>query len=113
MRRRSFHSSPVVGAKGNSRSLPSVIKSDGLLYGVNKTKLHNRVVRLDTLTSDFKQALLANCYKEAIQNKKYYNIIEYISQPQFLILCYNLIKSKAGSMTPGTTSETLDGLTLN
>jgi hypothetical protein len=55
VRRRSFHSSPVIGAKGNSRSLP--IKSDGFLYGVNKTKLRNRVVRPDTLTIDLKQAL--------------------------------------------------------
>lgn len=39
------------------------------------------------------------------------NAYELLSDPMTLVLAYESIKSKPGNMTPGSTKETLDGIT--
>ena len=39
-------------------------------------------------------------------------LIKVISNEELLILCYEAVRKSKGSMTPGSSSETLDGLTL-
>jgi hypothetical protein len=41
---------------------------------------------------------------------KYNGIVRILADPGFLQFCYMLIKGKPGNMSPGTTMETLDGL---
>lgn len=46
---------------------------------------------------------------------KYRKLVKILSNEEYLIACYNLIKGKPGNMTPGADrgKVTLDGLTLN
>jgi group II intron reverse transcriptase/maturase len=46
-----------------------------------------------------------------VQTGKYRALIKLVSSPSMLIMAYELIKSKAGNTTVGTTDETLDGIT--
>lgn len=41
---------------------------------------------------------------------KYNKFIQLLSDPYFLVACYEEIKGKPGNMTRGTKKETLDGL---
>lgn len=45
------------------------------------------------------------------KDNKYKALIRVISDPETLLIAYEQIKSKTGNMTPGTTGETLDGVT--
>lgn len=47
------------------------------------------------------------------KSNKYNGLINIISNVDFLIACYFLIKGKPGNMSPGTTAVTLDGLKLS
>jgi hypothetical protein len=44
------------------------------------------------------------------KDHKYNGLINIIADPIFLWACYDTIKSKAGNMSRGITSETLDGI---
>jgi len=48
--------------------------------------------------------------KYVSKDKKYYNLNELLSDPYFLIACYENIKSKPGNMTQGIDKYTLDGI---
>lgn len=106
MRRRSFHSSSIVGTKGNSRkeldnkeiSISSVKTGDGEV----KTKKSAN----PPLAYIISQKL--NEYKT--HDAKYNKVIQLLSDPFFLIACYEEIKGKPGNMTNGANKETLDGL---
>jgi group II intron reverse transcriptase/maturase len=50
--------------------------------------------------------------KSIDEQGKYRKILEILANPNFLIACYSLIKSKPGNMTPGTTLTTIDGIDL-
>lgn len=58
-------------------------------------------------------AKLDKLLKEGLNkpDEVYKNIRPIISDPEFLMYAYSLIKSKPGNMTPGTNKETLDGIT--
>lgn len=43
-------------------------------------------------------------------NNKYYNLLDILSDPFFLVACYEEIKGKKGNMTPGSDKYTIDGL---
>lgn len=60
------------------------------------------------------RVLLARLEKANIANRNLVNskLIHLISDIGVLIYAYELIKSKKGNMTKGSTSETLDGITL-
>lgn len=49
----------------------------------------------------------------ATKQGKYNGLINIISDPEFLIGCYEAIKGKPGNMTPGPNKETLDGIDKN
>jgi hypothetical protein len=49
-------------------------------------------------------------YKD--KNQKFRSLIDLLSDPYFLVACYQEIKGKPGNMTRGTTKETLDGIDL-
>jgi hypothetical protein len=49
------------------------------------------------------------CFTQG-RSQKYNGLINIIADPIFLWACYDTIKSKAGNMSRGITSETLDGI---
>lgn len=107
-RKRSFHSSTFVGAKGNSvNTLDNKATSDSTEKWDNKTKTKKQSVKY-SLVDIVAQKL--NNYQT--KDGKYNKVLQLVSDPYFLIACYNEIKGKPGNMTKGTTKETLDGIKL-
>nr|YP_010836056.1 hypothetical protein QLP54_mgp10 [Phyllosticta yuccae]WGC90071.1 hypothetical protein [Phyllosticta yuccae] len=105
-RKRSFHSSTFVGAKGNSvNTLDNKVTSDNTIKSEYKTKTKKPSVKYP-LVDIVAQKLNNYLTKDG----KYNKIIHLMSDPYFLIACYNEIKGKPGNMTKGTTKETLDGI---
>lgn len=49
--------------------------------------------------------------KYKTKEKKFNGLVNLMSLPEFLVLCYEEIRGKPGNMTPGTDDYTLDGLT--
>jgi len=47
---------------------------------------------------------------EQEQEQKYYNLIDIIADPYFLVACYEEIAKKKGNWTPEADGMTLDGL---
>lgn len=90
--------------------------------GIGQTrKYHSSAYPLkETSHKSSKEALpagladLDKLIKECGNNPKYIfkNIRKIISDPEFLIYAYGLIKSKPGNMTPGNDKETLDGISI-
>jgi len=72
-----------------------------------KTKLRIRAVNQADMVLELTNILLA---RKQI-GERYYKIMDIISEPKYLIDCYNLIKGKPGNMTPGLDKQTLDGVT--
>lgn len=106
MRGQSFHSSCVLTAKGNSQNTENLTISTNRENGPIKTKpMRNRAVKRRDPVSEVKAILLGK-----LHNAKYYNILEEISKPEFLMGCYLLIKDKPGNWTKGVAPETLDGI---
>lgn len=106
MRKRSFHSSLVVGTKGNSQNVqdnkeisPSAKNRDGK-------------VKLNTLTANppLAQIISLKLSEFKTHDEKYNKFIHLLSDPYFLVACYEEIKGKAGNMTRGVKKETLDGI---
>jgi len=48
-----------------------------------------------------------------LTTKKYNNLIKILADKEFLIKCYLMIKSNPGNMSPGSTNETLDGISMD
>lgn len=103
LRRRSFHSSACT--KGNSIITPSVETIDNNNVSVSKVK-PAKVAKQVGVTTIARKLLEQNKKSE----QKHYKIIEFISSPEFLVACYEEIKSKPGNMTRGIDKTTLDGL---
>lgn len=60
--------------------------------------------------STYAKKVVNNCK----DNQGHYNgLIRIISDPMFLVHCYESIKGKTGNMTPGSDGQTLDGLDWN
>lgn len=81
--------------------VPAMGRGPGtLMYSTNEPSLNSKPV-----------GLLENIRVNSIKNpnQKLYNLIGAISNPQMLMLAYELIKSKPGNMTKGTDNTTLDG----
>lgn len=107
-RRRSFHISACkTRAKGNSIGAPSIeiIDNDNLnLTREVKPKKVAKQVRVTTIMKEYLEL-------RSGKDQKHYQILNKISSPEFLVACYEEIKSKPGNMTRGSDKETLDGLT--
>lgn len=104
MRGQNFHSSCIIAVKGNSQNTESNNTSTIHTKGQLKTKHITAVKKLNPV-SEVIRTLLGKMH-----NARYYNIISEISNPEFLMWCYLLIKGKPGNMTKGVTPETLDGI---
>lgn len=105
-RKRSFHSSSVVGTKGNSQNVldnkevsTNTINRDGEVKTV-KASANPPLARI----------ISQKLSKFITYDAKYNKFIQLLSDPSFLVACYEEIKGKAGNMTRGIKKETLDGL---
>lgn len=96
----------MVGTKGNSQNVKanneislSTKNIDGKVK-LNKSAANPPLVQIISLKlSEFKT-----------HDAKYNQIIQLLSDPYFLVACYEEMKGKPGNMTRGTKKETLDGL---
>jgi len=75
----------------------------------SKAKGSKAVVPSSEFTSLKSQMELLNKFKHG----RYFRIMDIITNPTFLINCYELIKGRPGNMTPGTDRTTLDGINLD
>lgn len=75
----------------------------------SKAKGSKAVVPSSEFTSLKSQMELLNKSKHG----RYFRIMDIITNPTFLINCYELIKGRPGNMTPGTDRTTLDGINLD
>lgn len=106
MRKRSFHTSSVVRVKGNSVNiLDNRLTSNSKKNSVSKTKITKSVKpTLTNIVNSKLDVLLTH-------DMKYNNVMnQIISDPYFLIACYEEIKGKPGNMTKGVEDTTLDGI---
>jgi hypothetical protein len=105
MRRRSFHSRVIT--KGNSNDTSGADASDrGQEKPVTKVKKLAKRVGVTTVARK-----LLDPNKKVDQ--KYYKIMDIMTDPNFLIACYEEIKSVPGNMTRGTDAQTLDGISYD
>ena len=94
MRGRSFHSSCIETVKGNSQDTENITALTNVKTGPSKTKPWP--VKSWNPITEVRALLLGN-----LHNAKYYKVLEVMAQPEFLMGCYHLIKSKPGNMTKG------------
>lgn len=110
MRRRSFHSSASICTKGNSITSSKVetLDSNPFCYGekpVSKVK-PAKVAKRVGVTTMARKLLEQN----KITEQRHYKILRIIADPNFLVACYDEIRSKQGNMTRGIDKTTLDGI---
>jgi len=107
MRKRNFHSSVCIYAKGSSLNPLTLETSDSNNNKpVSKVEASKKVAKRVGVTTIVMQKL--EQYKKPEQ--KYYNLIDIIADPYFLVACYEEIAKKKSNMTPGSDGITLDGL---
>ena len=105
-RRRSFHSSHRHQAKGNSQK--TSIPNSQISSTKRAPKTPTRKGGKSTVSASMWAKVELNKY---LRNDSRYNgIIRIIANPLFLWACYEEIRGKPGNMSPGTTSQTQDGL---
>lgn len=105
-RKRSFHSSLVVGTKGNSRS-----DLDNKELSISKKNRDGKVKSTkSTANPPLANIISLKLGELKTYDEKYNKIIQLISDPYFLYACYEQIKGKPGNMTRGINKQTLDGL---
>lgn len=107
-RKRSFHSSSIVGAKGNSMSnLDNNALSTSTQSSLGKTKTDLSVKPTLANITELKLNGLST------HDNKYNKIVPLlVADPFYLIECYNNIRGKPGNMIKGANSTTLDGINL-
>lgn len=107
MRKRSFHSSPVVGTKGNSLNV-----KDNKEVSLSNKITRDGEVKLSKSTANppLAQIISLKLSEFETHDAKYNKFIQLLSDPYFLVACYEEIKGKPGNMTRGAKKETLDGL---
>lgn len=76
-----------------------------------ETRIENKFPYLDNVVGPIKDTLT----KIAVKSNKhpeygFNNLLPILYDPDFLIICYNSIRSKPGAMTPGVDGETIDGM---
>nr|AYE93245.1 hypothetical protein C0995_000107 [Termitomyces sp.] len=111
MRKRSFHSSVAslsALTKGN-RDIASVSETlDGhkKIFAGDTKPTKQKAVKPKNVTTMVKEKLTCSKGPQGI----YFNLLNILSDPFFLIACYEEIKGKKGNMTKGSNNYTLDGL---
>lgn len=106
-RRRSFHSSACT--KENSINTPRVETLDSNQEKPTNKVKPRRVAKRVGVTTIARKLLEQN----NSTNQKFFKVLNSIADPEFLIACYNEIKSKQGNMTEGIDKVTLDGINYN
>ena len=107
MRKRNFHSSVCFYAKGSSINPLTLETSDSNnKKPVSKVEPSKKDAKRVGVTTIVMQKL--EQYKKPEQ--KYYNLIDIIADPYFLVDCYEEIAKKKGNWTPGAYGITIDGL---
>lgn len=101
---RSFHSSACT--KRNSITSSKETIDNNLEKPVSKVK-SQKVAKRVGVTTIARKLLDQN----KVSGQKYYKIMNSIADPNFLVACYDEIKSKPGNMTGAVERSTLDGLT--
>lgn len=104
-RKRSFHSS-IYNTKGSSDYTPPYKALDNNktnpVREVKPANVGKRVGVTTIVTNELEQ------YRKPEQ--KFYNLIKIISDPLFLVACYEEIAKKKGNVSPGSDGYTIDGL---
>jgi len=107
MRKRNFHSSVCNYAKGSSINHLTLETSDSNNNKpVSKVEPSKKEAKRVGVTTIVMQKL--EQYKKPEQ--KYYNLIDIIADPYFLVDFYEEITKKKGKGTPGANGITIDGL---
>lgn len=110
MRGRSFHT------RGRYENIQPGLKGKQLTFeDSNNIGLQGKKDACIAAEKTVKKVSLDTYVKKELQsyiNKRgqYNGIINLLSNPEFLIACYEEIKGKPGNMTKGTTDITLDGI---
>nr|YP_010180068.1 hypothetical protein LI423_mgp20 [Saprochaete ingens]QUX32936.1 hypothetical protein [Saprochaete ingens] len=78
-------------------------------YSTKIKQQSNDVIKEEFITKVLNNKLLEKNKK----NNKYYNTLNITCDMDFLVLCYDKIKSKPGNMSSGVDNETLDEINLN
>ncbi len=65
--------------------------------------------KLESNSESYLSTLLNKLEKN--NNNKFYGVTRIISNPEFLKFAYYQIKNKPGNLTPGGSTQTLDGIT--
>uniref|UniRef100_UPI002238C465 reverse transcriptase domain-containing protein n=1 Tax=Ramaria cf. rubripermanens TaxID=2016387 RepID=UPI002238C465 len=106
LRKRSFHSSIQSYTKGSSINSPSFETLDSNNKNPVSEVKPKKVAKRVGVTTIVKGKL--EQLKKSEQ--KYYKLLNIITDPYFLVACYEDISKKKGNMTPGSDGYTLDGL---
>jgi len=125
MRKRNFHSSDCLYAKGSSINPLTLESSDSNNNKpVSKVEPRIKVAKRVGVTTIVMQKLEQYKKPEPEQKpkpepepeQKYYNLIDIIADPYFLVACYEEIAKKKGNRTPESPerpeSPETDGMTL-
>jgi hypothetical protein len=104
-------SNSLVRMKGPSRDNLTEINSDlKPKTALLENKLETKSIALSRIA--FQAELKSRISQLQKEHQKYYNLVSLLYDPNFLVSCYLMIRSKPGNMSPGTTPETLDGIDL-
>lgn len=109
LRKRNFHSS--ISLKANTKGNRDNTSESGTIDNhaeklVGETKQQKAVKPSNVTTLVMKKLTHKNI-------NKYFKLLEILSDPFFLVACYEEIKGKKGNMTPGSDKYTIDGLDWN
>ena len=98
----------------------NLTKNNSFVLITNRNNLIFPVSQQTPNKSQITQKLVEDCVSRLTEirllkkNKKYINLTKnFLTDPNFLVLAYLQIKSKAGNMTPSIDKETLDGIDKN
>lgn len=103
---------PNDDTRRRSRSSSNKVAKDGSLSSLAKRKeISNSLPGEGNICRVLNGRL--NDYKDEQNGKLKNGVIRLISNPNFLLDAYRLIKSKPGNMSVGSNSQTLDGININ
>lgn len=106
MRKRSFHSNINLDTKGNSSNF-----SDSEALDSNQENLTSKVKPIKVAKRVGVTTIAMKRMKQIKkENQKYYDLLNILADPFFLVSCYEEISKKQGNMTPGSDGYTLDGI---
>ena len=110
MRGRRYHSSTIACDDVKDTSRDSVSKSNPSPI----KKLASRKIKSEKTI--YRNAIVTRLRSTILNSKgehqKIYGLLDILSDVDFLVSCYILIRGKPGNMSPGVDNSTLDGIDL-